>query len=98
MVCNCFGGRKLAASDIRVEDISCCRCLIRQAKQSQGSEPIEDRSEDNGPNEIDLRELLMDVKTSLKTIDAKIDLLTNHLDHVKQRVDKYEARLDHVES
>lgn len=37
--------------------------------------------------------LLLEVKSSLKTIDSKIDNLTPCLDRVKQRVDSHDARL-----
>ncbi|KAJ1213385.1 hypothetical protein NDU88_001022 [Pleurodeles waltl] len=49
-------------------------------------------------DELDLKEILLNVKTSLKTIDGKLDLLTARLDQVKQCVDMHESRLDNLET
>ncbi|KAJ1214260.1 hypothetical protein NDU88_001885 [Pleurodeles waltl] len=57
-----------------------------------------EHTEDMEPQDVDLTELLIEVKSSLKSIDAKIDILTNRLDQVKQRVDKHEHRLDVLEN
>ncbi|KAJ1170325.1 hypothetical protein NDU88_002203 [Pleurodeles waltl] len=46
---------------------------------------------------VALKELLDDVKTTLKATDMKLDILTKRLDQVKQRVDKHEHRLDLLE-
>ncbi|KAJ1153373.1 hypothetical protein NDU88_006134 [Pleurodeles waltl] len=49
-------------------------------------------------HDVDLKELLFEVKSSLKLINAKIDILTNPLERAKQRVDKYEHLLDLLEN
>ncbi|KAJ1171073.1 hypothetical protein NDU88_002944 [Pleurodeles waltl] len=74
------------------------RHLIRQVEQGQDSKPAMEHPEDDGTQEIDLREFLRDIKSSQKTLDTKLDLLTNRLDRVKQRMDKHEIRLDHLEN
>ncbi|KAJ1153855.1 hypothetical protein NDU88_006613 [Pleurodeles waltl] len=50
------------------------------------------------PDELNLKGILMDVKTSLRTKDGKMDLLTARLDQVKQWVDTHESRLDGLEN
>ncbi|KAJ1184473.1 hypothetical protein NDU88_001279 [Pleurodeles waltl] len=47
---------------------------------------------------LNFKELLMEVKSSLKTIDMNLDILTSRLDLMKQCVDKHESRLDHLEN
>ncbi|KAJ1117890.1 hypothetical protein NDU88_006086 [Pleurodeles waltl] len=76
------------------EDIKCIR--YTKGKRSYGATMNPQMEEDAG--ELDLREMLLDVKTSLKTIDGNLDLLTAHLDQVKQRVDTHEFRLDCLET
>ncbi|KAJ1169508.1 hypothetical protein NDU88_001401 [Pleurodeles waltl] len=39
------------------------------------------------PDELDLKKILLDVKTSLTTIDGKLDVLTTRLDQLKHCVD-----------
>ncbi|KAJ1171781.1 hypothetical protein NDU88_003639 [Pleurodeles waltl] len=48
--------------------------------------------------ELDLKEILLVIKTSLRTIDNKLDLLTARLYEVKQRVNTRESRLDVLEN
>lgn len=46
----------------------------------------------------DIRSLLLEVKSSLKTIDSKIDHLASHLDQVKQRVDSHDTCITQLEA
>ncbi|KAJ1148820.1 hypothetical protein NDU88_001646 [Pleurodeles waltl] len=55
---------------------------------------FQDRSRGEKHTDIDLKELLADVETSLKATNEKLNILPNHLDQVKQPVDKHENRLD----
>ncbi|KAJ1149924.1 hypothetical protein NDU88_002722 [Pleurodeles waltl] len=47
--------------------------------------------------DMDIKEMLADVKDSLHTIDTKNDLLTSHIDHIKERVGEHNDCLDHLE-
>ncbi|KAJ1109803.1 hypothetical protein NDU88_007161 [Pleurodeles waltl] len=48
--------------------------------------------------DADFKELLAIVKTILKAMSEKLDILTHLLDQVKQRMFKHENRLDHLEN
>ncbi|KAJ1199461.1 hypothetical protein NDU88_003295 [Pleurodeles waltl] len=50
------------------------------------------------PDELNLKEILLDVKTSLKAVTGKLDLLTARLDQIKQRVDTNKTMLDNLET
>ncbi|KAJ1192008.1 hypothetical protein NDU88_001320 [Pleurodeles waltl] len=60
------------------------KCLTRQAEHCGGPRPVADVFEDDEPQELDPKEILLDVKTSLKNIDPKLDLLTSHLDQCRR--------------
>ncbi|KAJ1154531.1 hypothetical protein NDU88_007282 [Pleurodeles waltl] len=74
------------------------KCPTRQVETGESSESVDDHSEDDGSQDQNLRELLRDVKSGLKTNNRKLDLLTNQLDHIKQCVDKTRTEYDLLEN
>ncbi|KAJ1169606.1 hypothetical protein NDU88_001497 [Pleurodeles waltl] len=66
--------------------------MLRRAVKAVRSKLEED------PDEFDLKEIFMNVKTGLRTIDGKLDLLTARLDQVMQHVDTHESKLDGLEN
>ncbi|KAJ1082416.1 hypothetical protein NDU88_002584 [Pleurodeles waltl] len=71
---------------------------IRHGESERTNRAISNSPPEEDPDELDLKEILLNVKTSLKTIDGKLDLLTARLDQVKQHVDTQESRMDNLEN
>lgn len=67
---------------------------LRGADAPQTSEEQRFTATETAAQEDDLRSILLEVRSSLKTIDIKIDALQSGLDSVKQKVVVHENRLD----
>ncbi|KAJ1201643.1 hypothetical protein NDU88_005449 [Pleurodeles waltl] len=47
---------------------------------------------DDGPSEVSVKSMFMDLKSSLAVIDTKLDHLTEQMDRIRARVDEHDAR------
>ncbi|KAJ1182324.1 hypothetical protein NDU88_007516 [Pleurodeles waltl] len=53
---------------------------------------------DDGPSDVSVKSMFMDLKSSLAGIDAKLDHLTGQMDRIWARVDEHNARFEQLES
>ncbi|KAJ1143555.1 hypothetical protein NDU88_009863 [Pleurodeles waltl] len=68
-------------------------------KRGATSEPRPgDADTEEGPSEMSVRAMFMELKTSLAGIDAKLDHVTERLDRIRARVDDHDARFETLET
>ncbi|KAJ1200066.1 hypothetical protein NDU88_003894 [Pleurodeles waltl] len=74
------------------------RRLARLTEQEARKDEAHNDSKGDIQTDVDLKALLIQLKSSFKTVHVKLDILTSLLDQMKQHVDMHEDRLDHFEN
>ncbi|KAJ1104398.1 hypothetical protein NDU88_001810 [Pleurodeles waltl] len=69
--------------------------LVFDGRQQARPNRITEPSKKPSTQDMDFKEMLIEMNNSLHTIDAKIDLLTSWIDRIKESVDKH---CDHMEN
>lgn len=74
---------------------------FEQKRQARQNDQVCDNTELNAPDteqDIDIKALMLEVRSSLRSIDTKLDNMTSQLESVKTLVGTHETRLDCLEN